>query len=63
MNAARSKRGTGDWRFVFGSHNEIIGTVEELRDGRWLASANGQQLGVTNTFQAAVALVREEASR
>jgi hypothetical protein len=65
MTAARTgskqRRRRGEWRFVFNARNQIVGMVEILADGRFLATAaNGQELGVTNSF--AVALVQQERS-
>jgi hypothetical protein len=59
---SRQRRRRGQWQFVHGTHDRrIIGMVEQLADGRFLATAaNGQQLGITNTFAAAVALVQDE---
>jgi hypothetical protein len=68
MNAARSskqrRRGGGEWRFVYGPHNQIVGVVEQRPDGLWLAmAASGRQLGMANTFEAAAALVQQETAR
>jgi hypothetical protein len=49
-----------EWRPVF-SASRIIGGVEMLPDARWLAlTAMGVEIGVANSIEAAVALVREE---
>jgi hypothetical protein len=63
--AARGGRRTGaDWSFVFGRSSEIVGAVEQLADGRWLALGPGaKEIGITNTRQAAVELVLEEAGQ
>jgi hypothetical protein len=67
MSAARTgskqRRRRGEWRFVYGPHNQIIGVVES-RNGQWIAiGASGQELGLTNSPEAAAALVRSEAER
>jgi hypothetical protein len=66
MSAAdRSKRRRrGEFKFVFGRSNEIIGVIEQRPDGLWLATAaGGRQLGLCNTIEAAIALVQEETAR
>jgi hypothetical protein len=60
---SKQRRRRGEWRFVFNARNQIVGMVESLADGRFLATAaSGQELGITNSFESAVALVQQERS-